>query len=119
MPAGGAAPGARRAVHLQQAPCSSSGRGGVSVARRHTSLPRRAAPLASLRFHLPPTTTWFKFLQQVKRQDVPLELEEIGLPMNTFGPKNPFTGACLWGKQQRVPLTCVVVAGCCGLQRTL
>ena len=29
---------------------------------------------------------------QVKRADVPLELEEIGLPMNTFGPKNPFTG---------------------------
>ncbi len=28
----------------------------------------------------------------VKRADVPLELEEIGLPMNTFGPKNPFTG---------------------------
>lgn len=29
---------------------------------------------------------------QVKRADVPLELEEIGLPMNTFGPKNPFIG---------------------------
>lgn len=29
---------------------------------------------------------------QLKRADVPLELEEIGLPMNTFGPKNPFTG---------------------------
>jgi hypothetical protein len=29
---------------------------------------------------------------QLKRADVPLELEEIGLPMNTFGPKNPFIG---------------------------
>ncbi len=28
----------------------------------------------------------------VKRADVPLELEEIGLPMNTYGPKNPFIG---------------------------
>lgn len=29
---------------------------------------------------------------EVKRADVPLELEEIGLPMNTFNPKKPFTG---------------------------
>lgn len=29
---------------------------------------------------------------QIKRADVPLELEEIGLPMNTYGPKNPFIG---------------------------
>ena len=29
---------------------------------------------------------------EVKRADVPLELEEIGLPMNTYGPKTPFTG---------------------------
>lgn len=29
---------------------------------------------------------------ELKRADVPLELEEIGLPMNTFGPKNPFIG---------------------------
>ena len=29
---------------------------------------------------------------QVKRADVPLALEDIGLPLNTFGPKNPFTG---------------------------
>ena len=26
------------------------------------------------------------------RKDVPVELEEIGLPMNTFSPKKPFTG---------------------------
>lgn len=29
---------------------------------------------------------------QIKRADVPLELEEIGLPMNTYGPKKPFFG---------------------------
>jgi ferredoxin--NADP+ reductase len=30
-------------------------------------------------------------LAQLKRANVPLELEEIGLPMNTFGPKNAYT----------------------------
>lgn len=54
----------------------------------------------------------FCFALQLKRADVPLELEEIGLPMNTFGPKNPFIGewrcgftheptccGCLWPQE--------------------
>lgn len=36
-------------------------------------------------------------MPQVKRAEVPLQLEEIGLPMNTYGPKNPFTGAWVGG----------------------
>ena len=55
--------------------------------RQHadTNLPARCLP----RLRSPPLPLP---APQVKRADVPLELEEIGLPMNTFGPKNPFTG---------------------------
>lgn len=44
--------------------------------------------------HISPLTppVLVSIMLQIKRADVPLELEEIGLPMNTYGPKNPFTG---------------------------
>ena len=53
-------------------------------------LPRKPAPAFE---HF----TASRLLLQLKRADVPLELEEIGLPMNTFGPKNPFIGeSAVW-----------------------
>ncbi|KAL4549083.1 hypothetical protein Ndes2526B_g04131 [Nannochloris sp. 'desiccata'] len=56
-----------------------------SVAKAFVSKPAaRAAVSVNVRAQAAST--------QLKRADVPLELEEIGLPMNTFGPKSPFTG---------------------------
>ncbi len=63
-------------------------------------LPRKPAPAFE---HF----TASRLLLQLKRADVPLELEEIGLPMNTFGPKNPFTGA-----QPAVHCCCTQLCSC-------
>ena len=56
----------------------------------------------------PPTRTPHALNLQLKRADVPLELEDIGLPMNTYGPKvrvcararvdsRRQLAACVWG----------------------
>ena len=82
LPAPPRAPAARWALHTTASPAVDSTPHAVPT----SSCPSRPAlpPPLALPLVVP--------APQLKRADVPLELEEIGLPMNTFGPKNPFIG---------------------------